>query len=196
MDKIALFDMDGTLFDYDKVIREDMRKLMSPEEVEPDDLYDETKPYLKARMDLIKSVPGWWRNLPPKQLGWDVLDEVRKLPFKIKILTKGPNSKPLAWAEKVECVWSHFGSSIKPDIVGEDKSGTYGHILVEDYPDYVKGWLKWRPRGLAIIINDPKNFGFEHPNVIRYTGYNIHEIRQHLNAVLQRKDGEHWRDYL
>lgn len=193
---ICLFDMDGTLFDYDGAIRRDMRKLMSPEEIEPEDLYDESKPYLKERMDLIKSIPGWWRDLPVHKLGWEVLEKVRELNFKIKILTKGPNSKPLAWAEKVECVYNHFGKSIKPDIVGEDKSGVYGHVLVEDFPPYVLGWLKHRPRGLCIIINDKKNKDFCHDNVIRYDGKNIEEINRHLVAVTKRKEGEHWRDYL
>lgn len=197
--KIALFDMDNTLFDYSGTLRADMRKLMSPAEEEAADLYDESKPYLRARMDLIKSVPGWWRNLPPLTLGWDVLDVFRgnyNNDFKIKILTKGPNSKPLAWAEKAQCIFDHFGHTIRPDIVGEDKMGQYGHVLVEDYPPYILGWLKWRPRGLVILIHNDTNADFTHPNVLRYDGTNITQVNQHIAAVKARPDGAHWRDYL
>jgi 5'-nucleotidase len=194
--KIGLFDMDGTLFGYTKQLEEDMRRLMAPGEEEPADLWDESKPYLKARMDLIKRQPGWWRALPKHQLGWDVLGVAQELQFKLKVLSKGPAKNPQAWAEKVQCLWDHFGGAIKPDIVGEDKEGQYGHFLVEDYWPYIRGWLKWRPRGLVILIDAPYNRAETHPNVLRYDGSNLGDVRRFLAAVAARKDGEHWRAYL
>jgi 5'-nucleotidase len=192
---LALFDMDNTLFDYEGQLRTDMRKLMSPDETEPEDLFDESKPYLKARMDLIKNVPGWWKDLPKFKPGWDILNLCKGKDFKIHILTKTPNSKPHAAMEKLQCLSIHC-PGIKADLVGEDKSRTYGTVLVDDYPEYVKGWLQHRPRGLAIMPAHSYNAAFQHPNVIRYDGTNLHEVAEALDAVKARKSGEHWKQRL
>lgn len=48
-DIIGLFDMDGTLFDYTGKLREDLRPLMGPNEEEPQNLWDESLPHIKAR---------------------------------------------------------------------------------------------------------------------------------------------------
>lgn len=193
---VGLFDMDGTLCDYIGQLRVDMEALMAPGEGPYDNLYDETKPWLKVRMDLIKRQPGWWRSLPRLQLGWDVFDRALGLGFEIEILTKGPRSKSHAWAEKVEWIDRHFGPEMTINIVGKDKGHYYGRFLCDDYPPYVEGWLKHRPRGLGILIDNPSNRDFTHPNMIRYDGENLYEVSQHLEAVLKRKSGEHWRDYL
>lgn len=195
-DPVGYIDMDNTLFDYEGQMRRDMRLLMSPCEEEPENLWDESKPYLKARMNLIKMRPGWWRDLPKFQLGWDVYEVAKALNFDITILTKGPQSKPHAWAEKVECITRHFGCDLSIDIVGETKKRSWGLFLVDDYPEYVKDWLKHRPRGLVIMPAQPYNADFTHPNLIRYDGTNIEEVRAALTAVRNRKPGEHWQDYL
>ncbi len=39
--------------------------------------------------------------------------------------------------EKVQCIHDHFGEEMPIDIVGKDKSGVYGRVLVDDYPDYM-----------------------------------------------------------
>jgi 5'-nucleotidase len=187
---VGLFDMDGTLFDYDGQLRCDLEKLMSPGEVMPDNIFDEKLPWLKARMDLIKSQPGWWRKLPIFRLGWDVLYVADKLGFDCHILTKGPWSKPQAWAEKVECIQYHFNGSIGIDIVGESKGGRYGRFLVDDYPPYVEDWLKHRPRGLVIMPAHDYNKSFTHQRVIRYDGSNLNQVQEALVIVKNRKDGE------
>src|SRR4051812_15556035 len=105
---IALFDMDGTLFDYEGQLIEDMKKLMAPGETEYEDIFDETEPHLKQRMKLIKSQPGWWRKLPKLDLGWDVLHLAINVGFDCEILTKGPHGNRAAWAEKAECIDIHF----------------------------------------------------------------------------------------
>lgn len=195
-DKVALFDMDSTLFDYERKLREDMRKLMAPEESEPDNLWDESKPHLKERMSLIKSVPGWWKNLPLYKPGWDILNEAILIGFEIEILTKGPASKSLAWAEKVDCIDMHLKGRAVPNIVGKTKHRTYGRVLVDDYPEYVMGWVERRPRGLVVMPAHPYNADCSHPNIVRYTGLNIDEVRNALQAAFDRKDGHHWRDLL
>jgi 5'-nucleotidase len=193
---LALFDMDNTLFDYEGQLRSDMRKLMSPDEIEPEDLFDEERlPYLKARMDLIKNIPGWWKDLPKFQLGWDVFGLCQEKEFKIHVLTKTPNSKPRAAMEKLQCLDIHC-PGVRADLVGEDKSRTYGMVLVDDYPPYVEGWLEHRKRGLAIMPAHRYNAAFKHPNVIRYDGSNLREVAEALDAVKARKSGEHWKQHL
>lgn len=193
-DPIALFDMDGTLFDYDGQLRRDLVPLMGPGEELPDNLWDESKPWLKARMGLIKSVPGWWRDLPKLQAGWDVLEQARAVGFEPHIITKGPGSRSRAWCEKHQCIVRHFGDGVSVDIVGKDKSATYGRVLVEDYPPYLDGWLKHRPRGLGILIDNPNNRDFQHPNVIRYTGDNLLAVRTALKAAFDRRPNDHWQN--
>lgn len=193
---LGFFDMDGTLFDYDGQLRKDLKVLMSPGEVMPEDLYDESKPYLKARMDLIKMQPGWWLNLPEFLLGWDVYKLAEAKDFRVQILTKGPKTKFNAWAEKAECIYRHFGDKVSININGEDKSGNYARFLVDDYPEYIEGWLEHRPRGLVIMPAHPYNADFKHPNVIRYDGFNLKEVDAALDAAKLRKNKEHWREYL
>ena len=194
MKKIALIDMDGTLFDYSKQLKEDLQKLQSPNDPElPDDVHDESLPWLKARMDLIKSVPGWWRNLPKFELGWQILDIIFDMNFDCEILTKGPRSKPHAWAEKVQCINDHFGNKINVNVVGKSKAKTYGHVLVDDYPQYVLEWLEHRPRGLVIVPAHFYNMNVNHPNIIRYDGNNKDEINEALSAVVNRVGKQHWR---
>ena len=189
-ERVGLFDMDGTLFDYDGQLRTDLAALMSPNEEMPDDIFDESLPWIKARMHLIKSQPGWWRNLPRFQLGWDVYEVAINLGFCIDILTKGPRSKPQAWAEKVECIMNHFGEDVVPNIVGKTKKRYYGAFLCDDYPPYVEDWLEHRPRGLVIMPAHCYNKHVTHPNVIRYDGSNLQEVRNALTVVMNREDGQ------
>lgn len=207
---LALFDMDGTLFDYEGQLRRDLEKIKSPEEVYPEDLWEERIPWVKARMDLIKSQVNWWRDLPLLANGLELINVTSKMGFNCHILTKGPAEKHRAWAEKVECIRlhsldgdiPHVGIDIVGTMYGEEpampKSGRYGHVLVDDYPDYVEAWLEYRPRGLAILPIQSYNKDFKHPNAIHYDGSmgSLARVKAHLAAVLKRKSGEHWKDYL
>lgn len=199
--RIALFDMDGTLFDHDKALKRDMLKICSPEEIEKFDLENvegfwhlEDLPYMKERITMVRKIPGWWRNLDPYEPGWEILRISNEIGFCPKILTKGPKKKPMAWMEKVQCVHDHFGDDIPIDIVGKHKGGTYGRVLVDDYPDYLIKWLDHRPRGLAVMPAHAYNSDFTHENVIRYTGDNLAEVEQALRAAYQRKEKQHWKE--
>lgn len=196
-DKIALFDMDGTLFDHDGALRRDMLAICSPYEIHHyeiktcnfHDLGD--IPHMRKRIDFIRERVGWWKNLHILQTGLDIYHAAKNIGFFCKILTKGPSSKPQAWTEKVECIHKYFGQSMPVDIVGADKGGTYGRVLVDDYPDYVEKWLKNRPRGLVIMPDQPYNKHYTHPNLIRYNGDNLDEIKQALTAAFDRNREEH-----
>lgn len=193
--KIGLIDMDGVLYDYIGQLKRDLLSIMSPNEILPSNLFDDEYPWIKARMKLIKSIPGWWRNLPKLQLGWDIFNLSKELGFENQILSKGPKRLHTAWAEKCECICADLGEETTVNIVGKNKNNYYGHFLCEDYPEYLKGWLEYRPRGLGILINNDYNTEFNHPNVIRYDGSNIEEVRIALTAVKNRDSNTHWKNY-
>ena len=96
-DRIAWFDMDGSLFDFDGHMRESLVPLCSSEEkqlVMTTGLWEleEASPQIKARMELIKAVPGWWRTMPPLETGFTVFRMAQSIGFDCRILTKGPKS--------------------------------------------------------------------------------------------------------
>lgn len=185
--------MDNTLFDHDKALKRDMLKISSPSELTEWELhgYDFWKePHVRNRVEMIRSQPNWWRNLERYEPGWKILEIAESIGFDIKILTKGPKKKAWAWTEKVECIFDHFGPDMPVDIVGEDKQGTYGRVLVDDWPGYLKGWLEHRPRGLAIMPAQRYNEDFKHPRVVRFTGDNTAQVCDALHVAFNRKQGE------
>lgn len=195
-DNIALIDLDGTVADYDAALTEAMKTLQAPDEPSYQDRYTGgVEPsYIEARRKMIQRQPGFWRNLKPLQLGFDVVDEFRRLEFGLHVLTKGPRSTPNAWGEKLEWCTEHMPDALVT--VSSDKSLVYGRALVDDYPDYFMGWLRHRPRGLVVCVAHPWNEGFrkggrqENPNVFRYDGTNRKELSDLVRRVAQRKSGE------
>ena len=112
---IALFDLDGTMANYDEAMLRDLGKIQSPQETLEHPLHGESQPkWLLTRMDMIRSVGGWWLNLSPLQLGFDVYAVVQELDYEIHVLTKGNLRISNAWKEKVEWVRKHLGS-IRPE---------------------------------------------------------------------------------
>lgn len=199
-----LFDMDGTLYDLEGQMRRDLAKLQSPDDgvdfASYPDLWElESKfPWVKARMDLIKSVPGWWRNLPKFQLGWDIYHMAVVMGgWSFGILTKGPARRTHVWSEKAECIVNE--PAFQPDRptihMTEDKGQVYGRVLVDDYPPYIRAWLKNRLRGLVIMPAHYYNKQFTHENVIRYDGSkeSADRVRTALQAARDRDSREHWK---
>lgn len=181
-DAIGLFDLDGNIADYDTQMREDWNALRHPSEPFVKHPHSIGEDWAEARIRLIRRQPGWWRNLRPFQLGFDVLDVARELEFENHALTKGPSSHSQAWAEKVD--WIH---EFAPDLlitISEKKSLVYGKFLCDDWPKYYLPWLEVRPRGIAIVPAQPWNEAHcNHPRIVRYDGTNLAEVRARLTEA-------------
>lgn len=175
-EKIALFDMDGTLVDYDLGIQQSMSLLASPDEPPFTGVPREDAPaYLKARAALIKSSIDWWTNLPKLKLGFDIWEVAESLGYQRMILTQGPRLFPSAWMGKKLWIDRYLGENTDITIT-RDKGLVYGKVLVDDWPEYIERWLKWRPRGIVIMPDSAANKGFKHSQVIRYDGSNLEQI--------------------
>lgn len=175
-ENIALFDMDGTLCDYDRGLFEELEKMRHPSEpVYSLPVRDDAPAYIKNRANLIRASEKWWENLPKLKLGWDILDAAKSLEFRIMVLTQGPRSNPSAWSGKKRWIDKNLGEDVDITIT-RDKGLVYGKILVDDYPGYIEKWLVWRKRGLVIMPANDANKDYKNPQVIRYDGSNLKEV--------------------
>ena len=107
LENIALFDMDGTLCDYESGLSVELEKMRSPSEsvfIPP--IADDAPEYLRTRADMIRSNEKWWANLPKFKLGFDVWNVAEELGYRRMILTQGPRRNPSAWSKKVYCIAS------------------------------------------------------------------------------------------
>jgi FMN phosphatase YigB (HAD superfamily) len=183
-DAVCLFDLDGTLADYDTAMAEGMERLVSPAEIATRTTPLGAEPwwygkarYLAERRTLIKNQVGFWRNLQRLEHGFHVLEVARGLGFENHALTKGPWN-PRAWMEKVEWCQEHV-----PDLhvtIGQKKSLVYGKVLVDDWPPYFLPWLEVRPRGLVVAIKQRWNSDITHPNLVIYDGHNLGQVRERM----------------
>lgn len=182
-ENIALFDMDGTLCDYNKALFEDLEKLRSPNEpLYRDRVGDNSPKYIRNRVNLIRSSESWWEKLPRFQLGWDILEVTKRLDYRIMILTQGPKRNPSSWSGKKRWIDRHLGTDVDITIT-RDEGLTYGKVLVDDYPDYIERWLQWRKRGLVIMPAHDSNRDFRHKQVIRYDGKNLEEVADEIERA-------------
>ncbi len=188
---IALFDLDGSLADYDGAMIRDLETLRSPAEppITVENVWSMDKqPHIRERMRLIKQQPGWWLDLEPIPRGMAVLNLCRSLGFDIHILTKGPKRHSNAWAEKVQWCQRYLGQDVDVHVTS-DKGMVYGKLLYDDYPDYMLGWLQHRPRGLGIMPITLHNREFTHPNVVRWDGIHLDAVANAIRAAKDRKPG-------
>ncbi len=182
----ALIDMDGSVADFDTVMRADQLKLLAPgEEPRLSAEDEENYPYVKARRRLIKGQPEWWFNLPRLERGFRVVDMMRDLKFRLHVLTRGPKPLPNAWTEKVRWCQKHIPDA-QISVTNAEKGQVYGRVLMDDWVPYVLPWLKRRPRGLVILPDQPWNQGFAHPQVVRHTDANDAEVYALLKAQRDR----------
>lgn len=176
--------MDGTLCDYAGALWTGLDALWSPDEPRIFPVSGVRHPdYIHRRILLIRNQPGWWRNLKPLDLGFAILDLVRELGFRTSILTQGPKSSPNAYTEKFQWVRDNIKDPNVGVTITQDKGSYYGKVLVDDHPPYLEAWLKHRPRGLAVIPDQPWNQGWEHPQAVRATLTNLDQVRHRLVEV-------------
>lgn len=185
-ENVALFDMDGTLCDYDQGLFIELEKLRSPSEKPFEGpVRDNAPKYIKIRADLIKKDEEWWANLKKYKLGWDVLELAKEIGFRIMILTQGPRKNTSSWSGKKKWLDKNLGTDVDITIT-RDKGLVYGKILVDDFPEYAERWLKWRPRGLVIMPANEENKNYSHPNVIIYDGKNLDKIKMAMKKAFER----------
>ncbi len=193
-DLVANIDFDDTVAGYSLALREHMDRLRAPGEPVFTDRVEPEPPYIEARRKMIQRQPGFWRELEPLPLGFEVVDELRTLGFTLNVLTKGPKTTPGAWTEKQEWCAKHLPDAMVT--ITQNKALVYGRVLVDDWPDYFTKWLQVRPRGLVICLAHPWNEGFakggaqEHPNVLRYDGTDVLGLRWALEAAHGRAPGQ------
>ncbi len=181
----ALVDLDGTIAGYEQSLRAKLAPLMSPGEPELSEAdFRDPPPWIEARMDLVKSQPGFWRNLPRIEDGFRVLSLIVGAGFRTSILTKGPRKAKLAWTEKVE--WCEENVPELRVTVGHDKGLVYGRLLFDDYPVYIQRWLRHRPRGVVLMLDGPINRDFEHPQVVRVMRPVTLEVESVVMGALER----------
>jgi len=141
----------------------------------------------KELCNLIKSQPGFWRDLNPIDMGMQTLNLI-SIHMSPHILTKGPFKTTSAWSEKVEWCRKHVPGT--PVTVTEDKGLTYGRMLFDDFPPYCRQWLAWRPRGIVLMLPYAynKDFDKEFPGRVTYvTGKNWDEVEAAIKAAAERK---------
>ena len=153
--KIALVDMDGTLVDYDGGMSKDYAKLMGPHDLSYENACDtygrmSLPDHLWNRCQVIKSVPGWWENLPKLKAGFEIAEVLIQLGYEIQVASRGPTGHPQAWAEKVRWVQKNAPFVTKTHIT-EDKSRLSADLLVDDWYDYCTRWLANNPNKLVIM---------------------------------------------
>lgn len=186
IDSLVLFDLDGTLCDYEKTLVADLNELASPgEPVCTEVPKDDAPQYLRNRANIIRASETWWANLPTFELGMTIWRMAEELGLPRMILTQGPKRNPFAWSGKKMWVDRHLGDEVDITIT-RDKGKVYGKILVDDWPAYILKWLQWRPRGWVIMPASNSNVTFTHPQVIRYDGSkeSYNRVRTIMEAVL------------
>jgi 5'-nucleotidase len=182
----ALIDADGTFLDFDGAMQRDLLKLMSPGEVPLLKAEDEHKyPHIKARRDLIKAQPNWWANLEPRPEGMHIVELLRQVGFRLGILTRGPRHNYSAWEQKVRSFNTHIPDA-RVTITSDEKSLVYGRVLVDDWPIYIRPWLKARPRGLVVMPAQYWNEDFKHNRVFRYEGF--HQDAELIKLLEAQRD--------
>lgn len=192
-DNIALFDLDGSLANYEKSMLKALDDLRGPEESPCLNIWEsENQSHIKARKDLISLVPGFWINLEPLEAGFAVLDAARLIGYTPVILTKTPQFKSIASKEKHEWILKYIGEESHFNLT-TSKGLVYGKVLFDDYGPYMESWLKYRPRGLGIMPAAEHNKNFKHSNVIRYdmeNMSNLEEVTRLLELAYKRSPKE------
>ena len=96
------------------------------------------------------------------------------------------NTNP-EWLDKLNTA-GEFKQLEDADIaITRDKGLVYGTVLIDDYPEYIKRWLEWRPRSLVVMPQHDYNKGFTHPQVIIYDNTNLAEVKEAMGVAKDRE---------
>ncbi len=181
MVKTALFDMDETVCDTWGQTIKDLSSYF-PQKVLLDLVpYDESMPLeIRTKIKEIRNRAGWWRTLPTIESGTQLWQYMRGLGFETALATKGPWLEPQAWGEKFQWQKEILPEADEIIVTSKNKNRVDGEVLVDDWPKYVRGFLKKHRRSVAIVPERQYNLDFRHPRAIHYNGKNFKQIEQFL----------------
>lgn len=180
---IALIDLGGTLCDCNVRLRDCLARLDRAHDPIAGASRDEDAD--ESRRRRVMGAPGFWRDLPPLAVGFELLEMVRELGFRVHVVTKGPHDSPAAWADKVSWCRQHLPGV--PVVVTDSKTLVFGHVLIDDWPPYVDEWQRQWPAGLAVVPIQPWNDGVPvGPRVLRYDEVHQAEVRDALRELSAR----------
>jgi len=182
---IILFDLDGTMVDYDNAIKRDYYFYKNPND--PHYSHENKKiSHLRKLIDLIRCKNGWWLKLTKNKLGFDIYNIAIEIGYKPTILSKAPRNCPNAYTEKYLWVKENIGDI--DVIISPNKTIVDGLVLVDDYPKFVDPWLNEHPDGIAILPKNENNDGYSHQRAIIYDGSNITEVKCMLISHIQKNN--------
>jgi hypothetical protein len=169
-DRIALFDLDGVLANYEGGVENSVKinwKGEVPENLDSEDISQE----LKQKIREWRTEKGWWFKLKPIQSGIELVKICKKIGFRIHILTQVPKDSINAWSEKYE--WcERYIKPIDPEytlsITRGGKGLHYGRVFVDDWPPFMESWINHRPRGVGIMPDKFCNKDYSHKNIIKF----------------------------
>lgn len=188
-EKVALFDLDGTLAGYAEYLAVQFNKIRHPSEPiytrDHFGQHERSPDFFEARRSYITSHGEFWEALPELPDGFRIFDICNRIGFTPMVLTQGPATKPEAWSHKLIWCQKHLpGINVT---MTRDKGLVYGRVLVDDWPEYAMRWLEHRPRGLVVMPARPWNASVNHPNIVRADDTNIEEVDRRLVMAWNRE---------
>lgn len=186
--KIALVDLDGTLADYDGAMAKGLISLSAGVEF-PTPLQgvgftrEQNPPWLQERERMVRSMPGFYRNLAEIPMGMYMFRNLLQEHFECHIATKCPShNSAVAAMEKIQWCEGHLGYEPKVTICG-DKSLLFGDLLFDDWPGYTTPWLDRHQDGIVLMLDQPWNATYEHERVIRVKNQKLERSMDYLGAM-------------
>jgi 5'-nucleotidase len=192
MSKLALIDLDGTMADYDGAITRGLLSLSAGAELETPlqgmGFTREQNPlWLQERERLVRSMPGFYRDLKPLLSGFYVVGVLQRAGYALHVATKAPrHNTAIASKEKIE--WCEEYLPNIPVTISGDKSILRGDILFDDWPGYIGPWLEANPNSIVLMPDRQWNANYQADRCYRITESTTSEdildvIHQHENKL-------------
>lgn len=174
VNKIAYFDLDNSLANYEKAVLQELECLRSPAEEYVSTVHGWLPDHIFRRKSLITSSLEFWVNLEPIPLGFEVLNICKEIGYKIVVLTCCPKTKPNAATGKLLWCQKHLCKDIDFKIVSQ-KNIDYGSVLYDDFPEYMDEWFKLNKDGLGLMPNHDYNQN--------YSRHNVHKVDNNISFI-------------